>query len=352
MRTPLNPPPGRGDRITSAAVALTIDVFRAQPGTPGPDGTTPVGQLPVITATLTDDAAKAVQRTFTSALARPAPTWLGTGMWLRPTIGVQQIQPVIYRLPTVIVVAIDTAPSASGYGTVTAADPAEVLNGRPYETDTALSGTLRSLVSDACTIALARPTDVSAVPAIAVPAEMVAEFGTGRWDTCIKVADALGVVLRFTDAGDVIGRLRSGPFPPPIAVVELVEGAGRSYAARTPTAAKVLVERGDDIGLVGTATAAQVTGTAPPGWYLPYVVTDHVQSAVGTTQAQADTLALDLLRARLADIDTFSSAPVLPAPWLEAGADVVTYRGASYGVRAMTLDLPSLATTLTLRRIP
>lgn len=351
MRQPVNPPPGRGDRITSAAVALTVDVFRMAPGTPDPQGTDPVGQLEVVDATLTDDASRAVQRTMTARLGAPAPTWLEPGMWLRATIGVQQVQPVIYQLPTLCVTDVKAEPSASSYGSVSAADPAEVLNGRPYTTDTTLAGTLRSVVADACSTALARPTDTSGVPAIPVPAETIAEFGTGRWDRCVRLADALGVVLRFTDPGDVVGRLRSDPLPTPVSVVELVEGAGRSYRARVPSSATVLVSRGDQPGLVGTATAAQA-GVTLPAWYPPYVVTDHVQGSTTMTQPQADTLALNLIRARLADIDTFSSVPVLPAPWLEAGADVVSYRGTAYGVRAVTLDLPSLATTLTLRRVP
>ena len=43
--------------------------------------------------------------------------------------------------------------------------------------------------------------------------------------------------------------------------------------------------------------------------------------------------------------------PILPAPWLEVG-DVVSYHGLSYAVRAVTLELPSLATAVTLRRLP
>jgi hypothetical protein len=38
-----------------------------------------------------------------------------------------------------------------------------------------------------------------------------------------------------------------------------------------------------------------------------------------------------------------------PLPWLEAGVDVVELDGRRWWVRALTLQLPSLATHLTLR---
>lgn len=352
MRIPLNTPPGtRPHRITSSAIALSVDVYRAQPGSPGVDGTTPVGKLPVTDGELSDDASQAVQRTMTLELAG-VPTWLAAGMWLRPTIGVAVIQPAVYELPTLVITEIERHPDDVSYATVSASDPAEILNTRPYEADTAVSGTLRAFVAATCAACLTRPVDVSGVPTDALPADSVAEFGAGRWDVCVQLADALGIALMFTDRGDVIGRRRSDPLPDPVCVVELVGSAGRVTSSRTPTAAKVYVDRGDVVGILGTASVADITGVAPPAWYLPYVVTDQVQLDATATAGIANTLARDLLRQRLADLDTFDRVSVLPTPWLEANRDTVTYQSAIYGVRAMTLSVPTLATTLTLRRVP
>lgn len=345
MRQPVNPVPGMQIRTTSMAVSLTVDAFEQAPAN---TSVPPLAQLDCVDGTLTDDASQFVQRTMTLNVAK-VPSWLKAGMWIRPTIGIQNVQPIGYRLPTLIIEDITYDLAELGGGTLVCADPAAVLNGRPYETDTTLSGTLRALVSAACTLALSRPTDVTGVPAVPIPIGTIAEFGRGRWDVCVEVAEALGIVLRFTDAGDVIGTYRNALPPSPAAFVERSAGEGGTrHTARAPTAAKVLVTRGlDTVGLIGSAVA----GTAPPAWYLSYVVTDRQEGDATTTQAQADTLASNMLKAKLADLDTFESLPILGSPWLEAGVDVVTYLGQSYWVRALSLHVPSLATAVTLRRI-
>jgi len=351
MRTPINPVPGNPrQRLTSTSVSFIVDVYNAQPGSPGADGTTPVGRLTPISGQLSDDASKPVQRTMTMELAK-FPSWLAAGMWIKPTLGIQTVAPVRYALPTMVVTEVTVEPTDTSWGSLAASDPSEVVNGRPYEVDTALSGTLRNLVASACSLALTRATDVSGVPNLTIPADTIAEFGSGRWDVCIRVADSLGVALMFTDAGDVIGRVRADPYPDPVSIVELVGSSGKLLNARAPTQAKVFVDRGDTVGLIGVADTSTITGVFPPPWYRPYVVTDQVQGDATTTQSAANQLALDLLRQRLADLDTFDSMPVLGAPWLEAGRDVVNYRSKPYGVRSMTLELPSLATTLTIRRV-
>lgn len=351
MRQPVNTVSGlRPNRITSTAVSFTVDIYRQQPGTAGPDGSIPIGTLKPVRGKLTDDSSQAPAREITIGIASQ-PDWLEPGLWLKPSIGIQTIQPLLYYLPTMIIVDVKTEPSDTELATITGKDPGEVLNTRPYETDTILTGTLQTLVQSACTV-LTRPTNVSGVPAIAIPNGSVAEFGAGRWDVCLNIADSLGVALRFTDVGDVIGRVRGGPFPDPMCIVELVGSAGRLHALRWPTDAKVLVDRGDTIGLIGSATSQAITGIAKPAWYPSYVVTDRQRGDSTTTQTAADNLAYALLMSKLAELDSFEGLPILPAPWLEAGADVVDLRSRSYGVRAITLDLPSLATEVTLRRIP
>ena len=345
MRTPVNPTPSGRQRITSVAVATTVDVWESQPANAG---AAPIGTLSTVDGRLEDDGSQAVPRRLTLNIG-PLPDWLKPGMWTRVTLGIQTVEPIIYRLPVMCVTDVAQDMSTTGGAVVSAADPSEIVNGRPYVADTAIAGTLRQLVADACTLALSRPTDVSAVPATAIPAGTIAEFGAGRWDVCLTTADALGVALHFTDIGDVVGVLRGATPPAPAAIVErAVADGGTSHHVRAPTAASVLVTRGTDtVGLVGNAATALPT----PPWYRPYVVTDRANGDATTTQAAADALAADLLRARLSELDTFDAMPILPAPWLEVG-DVVSYHGLSYAVRAVTLELPSLATAVTLRRLP
>src|SRR4029079_5328153 len=201
----------------------------------------------------------------------------------------QTVQPIIYRMPVLIIDDVTEDLGGQGGATLTTKDPGDVLNGRPYESDTILTGTLRSLVAAACANALTqRPTDVSGVPAVPVPVGTVAEFGAGAWDVCLKVGDSLGYALRFTDDGDVVAPDRNATPASPGAVVErrLTEG-GTAHHVRTPTAARVLVTRGSDtVGLVGVAQWTDVMTEPLPTWYLPYVITDRVGGALTTTPAQ------------------------------------------------------------------
>jgi hypothetical protein len=346
MRPSLDPTFTRA--ITSLAATVSVAVWQSQPAN---SSTTPLVTFTPDSGRLVDDASQAVRRTLTLTLPT-IPSWLQSGIWLQPTIGVAVLKPALYRLPVVCVTDISDPVGTAGPVTLTAHDPAEVVQGRPYEADTVLTGTLRSLVAEACTTALSRTTDVSGVPTTPLPAGMLAEFGRPRWSVCLDAADALGYVLRFTDAGDVLATRRADPAPAPAATIaqRLTEGGTDRYE-RAPTSARVLVSRGTGaVGLVGRAEWAQVTSTPLPAWYRPYVVCDRRDGDPTTTQAQADALALDLLRARLADLDTYQDMPIAPAPWLEAGVDTVTFYGRAYWVRAVSVDLPSLATAVTLRR--
>jgi hypothetical protein len=336
-------------RATSLAVSLAVEVFESQPD--APDSYIPLSTLAAVSGKLTDDASQLTQRKMSMSLST-TPDFLRAGMWIRPTIGIQRIKPILYRLPSMIITDIVADLERFGGSRIEAADPSVVLDGRPYASDTTLTGTLRSLVGEACTTALARITDVSQVPDVALPHGSVAEFGSGRWDVCVRLADALGVALMFTDPGDVIGRYRNAAPPASVANVEraLLPGGSR-HSVRIPSAAQVLVTRGGDTpGLVGNATAQAVLGTPLPSWYRPYVISDRHEGDPATTQAEADSLAADLIRVRVSELDSYDALPILPAPWLEAG-DVVTFGGNPYGVRAVTLDVPSLATAITLRRV-
>ena len=349
MRTPVNPLPSSGHKVSSVAVAFTVDAYEAQPVNASAAS---VGRLDTASATLADDASQPVPRTMTVRIGR-LPTWLRAGMWIRGTVGIQTVQPIIYRMPVLIVTDVSEDLSGLGGAVVTAKDPGEVLNGRPYVADTAITGTLRSVVAAACANALTqRTTDVSAVPAVPVPVGTMAEFGAGSWDACLKLGDALGYALRFTDDGDVTAVDRNASAPAPSAIVErrLTEG-GTAHHVRTPTEARVLVTRGSDaVGLVGVAVWGDVMTEALPAWYLPLVITDRVEGDSTTTQAQANALAKQLLTARLSELDTYASMPILPAPWLEAG-DVASFYGKAYTVRAVEFEFPSLATSVTLRAV-
>lgn len=350
MRTPVGGAVGgMSTRISSTTVWLTAEVYETQPGT---DASPAKGTLNVVTGSYLDDAAQVVQHRLTLSLAS-VPTWLRAGMWVKLTVGMLQGVRVDYLMGAFVIDTVTLPLDKFGGGGIEGSDPSVVLDGRPYESDTTLTGTLRTLVGDAAMLALSRVTDVSGVPATAVPANTTAEFGAGRWATCVTTADDLGVVLRFTDAGDVVGTARSATPPASSGVVEraLLPG-GTSHQARTPTSATVLVTRGSDtIGLVGTATAQSVTGSAPPSWYRPLVVTDRQEGDPATTQAMANQWAKDLITARLTEMDTYQSLPILPSPWLQAGVDVVTFGGIAYWVRAISLELATLATTVTLRRV-
>jgi hypothetical protein len=350
MRVPVNPlPTGMRQRIPSVAVSFTVDVYETQPQDASAP---PAGRLAPITARLSDDASQVPQRRMVVELA-DHPDWLRPGMWLQATVGIQTLQPVIYRMPVLIITDVAEPLSTLGGATLACEDPGAVLNTRPYETDTTLTGTLRSLVAANVARALTRTTDVSAVPAVNVPAGMVAEFGNGSWDVCLNAGDSLGYALMFNDACDVLAVDRNALPPAPVAVVEraLTEG-GTAHHVRAPTAARVLVSRGSDtVGLVGVASWTDVIAEPPPPWYLPYVIADRQEGEPTTTQAQADALARQLLTVRLSELDTYESMPILPAPWLEAGVDVVDFYGRHYHVRAVDIEFPSLATAVTLRAV-
>ena len=355
MRAPLVTLPRLGGRPSarnpievSHARTLTVTWWREQPGAPSPGGLEPAGTLAVVSASLSDDGARPVQRQMTVELAA-VPVELQVGMWIQSTLGIKLLAPDMYRLPNLMITAIDRKLDRQGGATLHAEDPATVLNGRPYEADTTLTGTLRTLVKAACDLSLRRETNVDAVPDIALPGESLAEFGSGRWDTCLKMADALGVQLRFTDDGDVKGFLRSAPAPAPAATVTqvIVPPGGTHHSTRTPTSAVVLVTRGGTVApLTGRAAASAV-----PAHYLSYVVVDRKEGDPMTTQAQADALAAAFLTTRLSDFDRYTDMSILPAPWLEAGEDTVEFDGAPYWVRAIQFELPALTTSITLRSV-
>jgi hypothetical protein len=346
MRAPIASP-AVGTPPPSMASTVYVEWFRQQPGSAAPDGTIPIGQLPLVSATLTDDAAMVVQRTMTLTLSH-RPEDFYAGMWIRPTIGIRHAAPEVYQLPALIVTSIAADLSGSGV-VVSAGDPSEVLNGRPYEEDTSISGYLADIVADICAECLARPTDVDTVPMSLIPAS-VAEFGTGRWDFLLRVAEAAGVTLRFSDAGDVMGGWFNDTPPEPVSALDgAVLPGGECRFERAPTHATLLATRGEAPALIGHADALSVTGVAPPAWYPKHVVTDRAEVGEGEVIWVVDILAGNLLRSRLADLQVYTGLPTLPAPWLEAGVDTVTYQGHVYFVRSLTLELPSMATTLTLR---
>lgn len=350
MRTPINPISGwRPYRFASSAVSFTVDIWQAQPQ----DGNTAAYNTVKPTGgRLTDDAAQPVRRSMQFELATK-PGWLAAGMWIRATVGVQIVQPVLYRMPVLCITDIAENLSGRGGVNVIAEDPSTVIDGRPYETDTALTGTLRQLVSDAYTTSLSRTPDMSAVPAVALPTGLIAEFGQSRWTVCLNTADTLGYALGINDIGDPVAVDRTTAVPTAQCSIErslTVQGGAKHYA-RTPTTAKVLLSRGTDIaGLIGTATAQAITGITPPAWYRPMVVTDRAEGGPLSTQADADKLAYQLIRSQLFDADSYDGLAILPSPWLEAGVDAVTFYGVTYMVRSVDVEFPSLATTVTLRR--
>jgi hypothetical protein len=168
----------------------------------------------------------------------------------------------------------------------------------------------------------------------------VAEFGHGRWDVLLTVADQVGVDLFWTDFGDLRGVLRTAAPPATSARLDdyLVD-PGQVERNREVTKAVVLVAR--DRGVTELVGRASVAGTGQ-------TVSDRLDGDATTTQAQADALAAGLLARRRAERNTREVATA-PAPWLEAGVDTVTLSARLWSVRAVTLNLPTLATQLTLR---
>lgn len=347
MRQPAYPvvvPTGRG--IASGVPMVGAVFWQWQPQDIGPAAPEPVGVLPVVRGTYTDDASRPVQHQITLDLAY-APSGLEVGNWIQITLGLRGRAPQIYVLPAMFVTEIRRNNSRQGGATISASDPAEVLNGKAFY-DTTLTGTLRDLVNGVVSGLMKRVTDVSGVPTIPVPQGTIAEFGEPYWDVCLKVADALGVVLHISDNGDVTGRMRADPPPQPITTIErvLVPPGGQLIAARYPTDAVVMVSRGSDLPpIYGSASTPGY-----PTWYHEHEVTERRQGDAATTQAAANQLARDLLNARRGAENVYENVAILPAPWLESGLDTVSADGETLWVRALSMELPSIAMNVTLRK--
>ena len=354
MRQPLHGVAGMRQRATSSAVSVTMDVFQSQPSVSPPDATTstPMTQLPFTVATFTDDASRLIARTL-RVEASQVPSWLAPGMWLRPTVGIQLIQPAVYRLPCFVVEDISQPLDRFGGALIECSDASAVVEGRPYEKDTSLApDKLQTLVGAAFTLALSRPPQTGDVPYVDIPATSVAEFGTGRWAACVRVAEALGYFLHVNDYGDPVARSRTDPVPASTVDLEqsLLPG-GLRHALRTPTNARVFVNRGTNVTpLIGKAALTDIGMDAAPSWYRPLVVTDRQEGPDFWNQGYADKAAQIFLHARLSELDRYDDLPILASPWLEAGFDTVRFYGGLYWVRAITMQLPTMATTVSLNR--
>jgi hypothetical protein len=354
MRDPLNTIPGMSKRTQSSAVSVTVDVFESQPSVSPPDATTtsPMGQFAFTVGTFTDDATRLIARTLhleTSLI----PSWIKPGMWVRPTIGIQLIQPIIYRYPCFVIDDVTEPLDKFGGGALDCSDPSAVVDTRPYERDTSLGpAKLQTLVGDAFRLALSRPCHDGEVPYIDIPVGSIAEFGTGRWAACVRVAESLGYALRVNDYGDPVARDRTLPAPESdIDLEQSLLPGGVRHALRTPTDARVFVNRGTNVApLIGKAAITDIGVPPAPSWYRPYVVTDRQEGPDWWNQGYADKAAQIFLHARLSELDKFDNLPILASPWLEAGIDTVRFLGGLYWVRSITTQFPSMATTVSLNR--
>jgi hypothetical protein len=240
-----------------------------------------------------------------------------------------------------------------GGGAIECSDPSAVVDGRPYERDTSLApNKLQTLVGDAFALALSRPAHVDDVPYIDIPAASIAEFGTGRWEACLRVAESLGYALRVTDKGDVVARNRITAAPDSdIDLEQSLLPGGVRHALRTPTDARVFVNRGTSLRpLIGKASVNEI-GLGPiPSWYRRYVICDRQEGPAFWNQGYADKAAEIFLHARLSELDKLDDLPILASPWLEAGADTVRFLGNLYWVRAITTQLPIMQTSVSLNR--
>jgi hypothetical protein len=261
------------------------------------------------------------------------------GVWVRVMVGIRYQAGQTYALPALFVTTV----LAAGDDTVlTCLDIGACLDEIVFERDTTLPGTLRTVAASLTTGVgpLTRPVDVTGVPAIAVPANTVAEFGHGRWQVLLALADQLGVDLLWTDDGDLLGVLRTDPPPSAVARIDdyLIDG-GQTERNRLAVRAVVQVARGKDLSeLVGVATD---TGAG-------VTLADRQDGDPSTTQAQANALAAGLLARRRGE-RIVRTVGIAPAPWVEAGVDTVTLDGHDWWVRALAVELPGLQTTLTLR---
>jgi hypothetical protein len=325
-----------GALALTSSHALTCDayLYTTQPTA----NQAPARRLALLDGTFTDDVARGYARGYAlrvvDALADIAP-----GSWVQIRLGVVGGLRDVYTLPTLFISSALTA----GEGTqITCVDIGACLDELVYERDTTLTGTLRDLAASSTTgvPTLAHPPDVSLVPTLPIPANTVAEFGRGRWQVLLSVADMLGVDLLWTDSGDLLGVVRTDAPPAPAARLDdyLVD-PGQAERNRAVVRAVVQVARDKTLPeLVGVATVA---GTG-------VTISDRQDGDATTTQAQANALAAGLLARRRSERNV-REIDVAPTPWLEAGTDTISLAGQPWWVRAMAVELPSLATHLTLR---
>lgn len=342
-------------RSSSWSVSVIVEVFDAQPLVSPPDASTtePLGTLHLTDGSgFTDDATAVTARTMritTSAI----PDWVKPGMWCRAVIGIQVVQPVIYRLPSMCINDITTPLDKLGGVVLDCVDPSALVNDTPWERDKSIApDTLQNFTYTSCNVALTRTPYAGAVPFINLPAASVAEFGEGRWDVCLRMADALGYDLRFTDLGDLTARARNAAPPAPVDDLERsLLPTGTAHRTRTPTAARVYVTRGNDLpAFIGRAVLTDLGMYPPPSWYTPYTITDRQEAPEWWNQDYADGAARDFLASRLAEFDHYEGLPILPAPWLQAGIDTVSFYGHTYWVTKVTMSFPSMETSVDLRR--
>jgi hypothetical protein len=326
-----------GALTLTSSHALTCDayLFTSQPTA----NEAPARRLALLGGTYSDDIARAYARGYELRVVDPL-TDIAPGCWVQVRLGAAGQTRDIYTLPTLFV----SSALAAGEGTqVTCVDIGACLDELVYERDQTLTGTLQSLAAALTSgvPTLTHPPDVSRVPALAIPANTVAEFGQGRWQVLLSVADQLGVDLLWSDSGDLLGVVRTAPAPVPVARLDdyLVD-PGQAERNRPVVRAVVLVARDKALPeLVGVATAGSTNGVT---------IWDRQDGDATTTQAQADALAAGLLARRRSERNV-REIDVAPAPWLESGTDTITLAGQAWWVRAMSVELPSLATRLTLR---
>ncbi|MBA3340019.1 MAG: hypothetical protein H0T54_09820 [Geodermatophilaceae bacterium] len=326
------------------AVSLAVEVYETQPS----PGSPYLALLDVTRGTFTDDSSTDHQLNL-SLDAPSIPAVVVPGVWLRVLVGVGGQMPVVYALPPMMVtkIRVPNSKKAPSEGIViTGRGPEYRMDEVPYDADTTLAGmTLRSLAVASAAASLARTTDCLGVPNTALDPAMVAEGGAGRWETLLKAAEGVKVDLRFTDIGDLAGRLRDAVAPAAVSDLDsyLTEPVEAEWS-RAPTRLSLILERGTDVAdLAATATA-----TVPTGGHVGIVVTQ--KGTPTSTQTEADTLAAAILTTRRQDLDV-RTAQVLPMPWLEAGKDVVTLAGVNFWVRKLTMQLPYLETELALRTV-
>jgi hypothetical protein len=316
--------------------ALTCDayLFTAQPTA----HEAPARRLALLDGTFTDDPANGYARGYELRVVDPLAD-IAPGYWIQVRLGAAGQTRDIYTLPTLFVASA----LAAGEGTqITCVDIGACLDELVFERDTTLTGTLQSLAATLTTgvPTLTHPPNVEAVPVLAIPGNTVGEFGQGRWEVLLQVADQLGVDLLWTDSGDLRGIMRTAAPPATVARLDdYLVNAGQAERNRPVVRAVVQVAR--DKGLPELVGVASVTGSG-------VTVADRQDGDATTTQSTANGLAAGLLARRRSERNV-REIDVAPIPWLEAGTDTVSLQGSAWWVRAMRVELPSLATSLTLR---